>query len=69
MIAFEMLLEATAACFSWATQIYEKSGYMSYYIGIIIISIVFYKIIAPMMRGAGSDRADRRRSRKDNSDG
>lgn len=65
MLAFELLLNSVRASFVWATQVFEKSGMMSYLLGIIIITIVFDKIISPMMRGRGSDRADRRRNRKD----
>lgn len=65
MLAFDLFLDALSAGFSWATQVFEKSGYMPYLLGIIIISIVFDKIISPIMRGRGSDHADRRRMRKD----
>lgn len=65
MIAFELFIDALVAGFGWASQVFEKSGLASYHLGIIIITIVFHKIISPMMRGQGSDRADRRRIRKD----
>ena len=64
MIVFEMFLEAFAAAFSWANQLISYSGYLSYLLGIMIISIVFNKIISPMLRDRGSDRADRRRHGK-----
>lgn len=60
-----MFITAAEAAFDWFTQIYTKAGYLSYFLGMIIITIVFDKIISPMMRGRGSDRADPRRSRKD----
>lgn len=64
-IAFDLFLDALGAGFGWFTQVFDKSGLAPYHLGIIIITIVFYKIIAPMMRGRGSDRADRRHQRKD----
>lgn len=64
MVAFDLILEAISACFGWVDQIFTESGYLSYFLGIIIISIVFDKIISPMLRGRGSDRADRRRNKE-----
>lgn len=64
MVAFDLLFEAISACFGWADKLLSSSGYLSYFLGIIIISIVFDKIITPMLRGRGSDRADRRRNKE-----
>lgn len=64
MVAFELILEAVSACFGWADKLLTSSGYLSYFLGIIIITIVFDKIISPMLRGRGSDRADRRRNKE-----
>lgn len=64
MIAFELILEAIAAGFSWADKLLSSSGYLSYLVGMIIISIVFDKIISPMLRGSGSDRADPSRNKE-----
>lgn len=64
MVAFDLILQALSACFRWTDQLFTESGYLSYFLGIIIISIVFDKIIAPMLRGRGSDRADPRRNKE-----
>lgn len=64
-IGFDLFLDALGAGFSWFTQVFEAAGLAGYHLGIVIITIVFYKIIAPMMRGRGSDRADPRRHRKE----
>lgn len=64
MIAFQLILDAISAGFSWFTQVFTASGYLSYFLGMAIITIVFDKLIRPMLRGRGSDRADRRRQKK-----
>lgn len=63
-IAFDLFIDSLVAGFGWFTQILDASGLAPYHLGIIIITIVFHKIIAPMMRGRGSDRADRRYHKK-----
>lgn len=65
---FTMFLSAVAACFSWFSQVFEASGLLSSFLGVMIISILFSKIIAPMMRGAGSDRAGRKYKHNDSAD-
>lgn len=65
MIYFNLFIQALHAAFQWATTILDKSGLASYFLGIIIITIVFNKLLAPLLRGRGSDHADRRRMRKD----
>ena len=68
MIAFELILEVVSAGFSWADQLFSSSGYLSYFVGIIIIKIVFDKIVSPMLRGSGSDRADPNRNKDEGDD-
>lgn len=65
---FDMFLAAIVSGFTWFTQVFGAAGFMDIFIGLIIITIVFYRLISPFIRAAGSDRA-RRRSGKDDSDG
>ena len=68
LVFFGMFLSTVVAGFCWLTQTFEAAGFMDIFSGLIIITIVFYRLISPFIRAAGSDRA-RRRSGKDNSDG
>lgn len=63
-----MMFNCIVSGFAWFTQTFVAAGLMDIMSGLAIISLVFYRIISPMLRLAGSDRA-RRRSGKDNSDG
>ena len=64
MVAFEMILGSIGAAFTWADSILTSSGYLPYFVGIILIKMIFDKLIRPVLRGSGSDRADRRRHGK-----
>lgn len=66
--AFTFFFDAIVSGFSWFTQVFAAAGLMDIFTGLIIITLVFYRLLAPMLRSAGSDRA-RRSSRKDNSNG
>lgn len=65
---FAMFLNSVVTGFLWFTQTFQAAGFMDIFSGLIIITIVFYRLISPFIRAAGSDRA-RRRTGKDNSDG
>lgn len=62
--AFSMFFDAIISGFAWFTQVFTAAGLLDLFTGIMIITIVFNRIIAPMLRGRGSDRADRRRNKK-----
>lgn len=59
--AFVFFLDAIVSGFAWFTQVFATAGLLDIFSGIMIISLVFYRLIAPMMRSAGSDRAKRRK--------
>ncbi|MBE6922887.1 MAG: hypothetical protein E7465_06875 [Ruminococcaceae bacterium] len=65
MVAFDLIAQAFAACLSWANQLISNSGYLDYFVGIIVISIVFNKILSPMLHGKGSDLAHARHKSKE----
>lgn len=65
MTAFDLILDAFSAALGWADQLFSESGYLDYFLGILIISIVFNKIISPMLHGRGSDRAQQRNKSQD----
>lgn len=60
---FEMFISVIIECFSWFTQVFEAAGLLDTFIGIVIISIVFYRLVAPLLRSAGSDRANPRNNK------
>lgn len=60
-----LIVDAISAAFSWATSILDKSGLMGGYLGMMLITIVFYKLLRPLMRGSGSDRASKRNQKGD----
>ena len=62
MTAFELILDAFIAALSWADQLFTESGYLNYFLGMLIITIAFNKLISPMLHGKGSDRASVRRN-------
>lgn len=64
---FSLFLDAIASGFYWFSQVMTAAGLLDIFTGVLIISLVFYRILAPMLRSSGSDRA-RRSSRKDSSD-
>lgn len=66
MAFFSMFLDVIASCFMWFTQVMTAAGLLDIFTGLIVISLVFWRILSPMLRSTGSDRA-RRTSRKDSS--
>lgn len=62
MTAFDLILDAFTAALGWADDLFSKSGYLDYFLGMLIITIAFNKLISPMLHGKGSDRASARRN-------
>lgn len=69
-MAFDLITNAIFVALGWATEIYEKSGYMNSYLGMAIIVIMFYRFFSPFLTSVGSDRAKRKfKSSGDDLDG
>lgn len=56
---FSMFLDVIVSGFAWFTQVMTAAGLLDTFTGLIIISLVFWRILSPMLRSAGSDRARR----------
>lgn len=66
--AIQFLFSALSHGFMWFSEVYTAAGVMDIFTGLILISLVMYRLVARVLGSAGSDRA-RRRFGKDNSDG
>lgn len=65
MQAILLLIEAMVSGFAWFTQVFTKAGLMDIFSGVMIITLVFYRILSPMLRSAGSDRSNKKRGEKE----
>lgn len=64
-IFFDMFFDVIIECFSWFTDVMTSAGLLDYFVGIVIISIVFTRLVSPLFRSAGSDRSNPRRNKKE----
>lgn len=59
-LGLELLEVAIRAALAWFTDLFHKSGYLDVYVGIVLITISFHRLFAPVFTRVGSDRASRR---------
>lgn len=48
------------ASMDWVTQLFDGSGYLDIYIGFVIMTIAFRRLLSPALTSVGSDRASSR---------
>lgn len=61
--AFDLIIAAIGSGFRWMDAVLTESGLLPVFLGVALIRIVFDKLISPMLRGRGSDRADPRKNK------
>ena len=68
MAYFTFFIDAVTSGFVWFTQVFTAAGLLDIFSGLIIITFIFYRLIAPLLRSAGSDRASKSRSKSGESE-
>ena len=63
-----MIVDAVISGFVWFTKLYTAAGLLDMLSGIIIISLIMSRLVSPLLRASGSDKASKSH-RKDSSNG
>ena len=65
MGAISLFIVAISEGFKWFSEVMTAAGLDNIFLGVILITLIFYRLISPMMRSGASDQASKKRQKDD----